>query len=195
MGDEVDIWLRNGPDAIMRKAGLREGHRVVDLGCGEGRYTIPAARIVGKTGRVFAVDKDDQRLREIKRRAGKEGLGNIDTIHVSQYGRVPVRTGTIDVVVLFDVLHGGYFPEKKQRDNLLRQIYRFLRTGGLLSCYLTHLREYGWTFNEMQTEIEYAGFRLLRRTRTRLVHAKKLVEGRIFRFEKPVESGKRKRKC
>ncbi len=195
MASEIDKWLRNGPERLLRKAGIRRAYRVLDLGCGEGRYAIPAARIVGSAGRIFAVDKEKQHLREIKRRAGKEGLTNIDAIHVPRYGRVPLRAGTIDVVVLYDVLHGGYFPQRSQRDDLLNRIHRLLKPGGILSCHLTHLREYGWTFKETLAEIKSAGFRLRGQTRPRLVHADKLVRERIFQFRKSAISVKGKRKC
>ncbi len=185
MTDKIDKWLRSGPEAVLRKVGLREGNRVVDFGCKQGRYAIPAARIVGDSGWVHAVDKDKQGLREVKRQADKEGLRNIDTVHVAQYGTIPIRAGTIDVILLYDVLHGGYFPEKAQRDNLLRQVHRCLRPGGVLSCCLTHLRQFGWTYKKILAEITDAGFRLRRRSRPTLVHDGKLVRVHFFRFTKP----------
>ena len=38
------------------KIPLKEGMRVVDYGCGPVRYTVPAAKLVGAQGMVFAVD-------------------------------------------------------------------------------------------------------------------------------------------
>ncbi len=185
MTDKIDKWLRNGPEAVLRKAALREGYRVLDFGCKQGRYAIPAARIVGDSGLVYAVDKDKQGLREVKRQADKEGLRNINTVHVAQYGAIPIRAGTIDVILIYDVLHGGYFPEKAQRDNLLRKVHTLLRPGGVLSCCLTHLRQFGWTYKETLAEITDAGFRLRRQFRPTLVHENKLVRVRIFQFTKP----------
>lgn len=185
MTGKIDKWLHNGPEAVLRKAALREGNRVVDFGCWQGRYAIPAARIVGDSGRVYAVDMDKQKLREVKRQAAKEGLGNIDTVHVAQYGAIPIRAGTIDVILLYDVLHGGYFPEKPQRDDLLRQVRKCLRPGGVLSCSLTHLRQFRWTYKKILAEITDAGFRLRRQFRPTLAHGDKLVRVRIFQFAKP----------
>ena len=185
MTDKIDKWLRSGPEAVLRKAGLREGNRVLDLGCGRGRYAIPAARIVGDAGWVHAVDMDKQNLREVKRRAAKEGLRNIDTVHVhvARHSAIPIQPGTIDAILVYDVLHG--FPEKAQRDNLLRQVHRLLRPGGFLSCCLTHMREVGWTYKKTLAEITDAGFRLRRQFRPTLVHGGKLVRVRIFQFAKP----------
>ncbi len=185
MTDKMDKWLRSGPEALLRKAGLREGNCVLDLGCNQGRYAIPAARIVGNSGRVYAVDMDKKVLRKVKRQAAKDRLGNIETVHVAQHGAVPIQAGTIDVILLYDVLHGGYFPEKAQRDNLLREVHTLLRPGGFLSCCLTHLRPFGWTYEEILAEIKDAGFRLRRQFRPALVHDDKLVRVRIFQFAKP----------
>ncbi|MCD4699916.1 MAG: class I SAM-dependent methyltransferase [Phycisphaerae bacterium] len=185
MTGKIDKWLRSGPEAILRKAGLREGNRVVDFGCREGRYAMSAARIVGDFGWVQAVDIDKKILRKVKRQAAKKGLTNVNTVHIAQHGAIPVRAGTIDVILLYDVLHGWYFPEKAQRDNLLRQVHRCLRPGGVLSCCLTHLRQFGWTYKEILAEIKDAGFRLNRQFRPTLVHDDKLVRIRIFQFTKP----------
>jgi ubiquinone/menaquinone biosynthesis C-methylase UbiE len=42
---------------------LKEGMTVLDVGCGPGFFTVPAARMGGKTGRVVAVDLQEAMLR------------------------------------------------------------------------------------------------------------------------------------
>jgi ubiquinone/menaquinone biosynthesis C-methylase UbiE len=49
----------------------------MDIGCGYGFFTIPAAQIVGKKGRVYAVDIDASSIDQLKRDAAKKGLKNI----------------------------------------------------------------------------------------------------------------------
>lgn len=65
------------PDAILSEIGLREGDVFVDVGCGEGFFTIPAARITGKSGRVYAVDIDEKAITLLRKEFLDEGLANI----------------------------------------------------------------------------------------------------------------------
>lgn len=44
------------PEEVLRSAGIRAGWKVVDFGCGPGYYLVPAARFVGKQGRVVGID-------------------------------------------------------------------------------------------------------------------------------------------
>jgi len=47
--------IRN-PYKILERAGLKPGQNVLEVGCGPGFFTIPAAHIVGEEGKVYAVD-------------------------------------------------------------------------------------------------------------------------------------------
>ena len=47
---------------VLEKAGIERGQIVLDFGCGSGTYTLPAARIVGSEGKVYALDKDKKAL-------------------------------------------------------------------------------------------------------------------------------------
>jgi ubiquinone/menaquinone biosynthesis C-methylase UbiE len=49
----------------------------VDIGCGDGFFTILAARKVGETGRVYAVDIDVSAVEKLMQKAKTEGLTNI----------------------------------------------------------------------------------------------------------------------
>jgi len=62
---------------VLEKIGIRRGQTVLDFGCGYGIYTIPAAKIVGEQGRVYALDKDKEALDDLMRKAESAGLRNI----------------------------------------------------------------------------------------------------------------------
>ncbi len=49
----------------------------MDIGCGYGFFTIPAAEQVGENGRVYAVDADAAAIEAVKRKAAEKGLKNI----------------------------------------------------------------------------------------------------------------------
>ena len=55
----------------LQQIGIRRGQTVLDFGCGCGTYTIPATRIVGEQGRVYALDKDEEALDELMQKANE----------------------------------------------------------------------------------------------------------------------------
>ena len=56
-------------ERLFREAGIGHGMRVLDLGCGMGDVAMLAARLVGPSGRVVAVDLDDIVLANASQRA------------------------------------------------------------------------------------------------------------------------------
>src|SRR5262245_10963029 len=66
------------PADLLRAAGAGPGATVVDWGCGPGFLTIPAAEIVGPTGRVIGVDIEPRMHAVVAERASAAGLGNVE---------------------------------------------------------------------------------------------------------------------
>jgi ubiquinone/menaquinone biosynthesis C-methylase UbiE len=66
------------PEAILAQIELRPGSVFVDVGCGDGFFALPAARLVGKMGRVYGIDIDADAIEMLRRKASEEGLGNLD---------------------------------------------------------------------------------------------------------------------
>ena len=63
------------PDAILQN--LRSGMVFIDIGCGDGFFSILAAKKVGANGKVYALDIDDSAVEKLKRKAKTAGLKNI----------------------------------------------------------------------------------------------------------------------
>ena len=77
-------WLLENPltrgmnaNLLIRRAGLKPGMRVLDAGCGPGRVTIPAAKLVGSKGEVVALDIQPAMLDMARQRAKSAGLENV----------------------------------------------------------------------------------------------------------------------
>jgi SAM-dependent methyltransferase len=68
LGLRNDVYRRPLATALDR-LGLREGWRCVDVGAGGGDVTVALAEIVGKTGRVYAVDSDPRARDEVAKAA------------------------------------------------------------------------------------------------------------------------------
>ena len=139
--DEVRFkrWLDRNAQEFLTEVGVDNGKAVLDFGCGSGTYTIPAARLVGDEGKVYALDVRKKALDEVEAKAKKDGLKNIVRLETSGGVGIPLRGETVDLILLIDVLH-----EIDDREGLFEEAYRVLKPGGALIVYPMHLaREMG----------------------------------------------------
>ena len=107
---------------------VQEGQTILDYGCGTGDFTVPAARKVSETGKVYALDYFPRQLEIVTGRSEKEGLTNIETILSD--GKTGLPDECIDVIWMCDVLH-----EIKERRTVLEELHRVLRWGGVLAIH------------------------------------------------------------
>jgi ubiquinone/menaquinone biosynthesis C-methylase UbiE len=73
--DETTRRSWYNPEAVLM--GLQEGMTFVDVGCGDGFFSLLAAKKVGAEGRVYAVDVDASGIEKLQSKAKAEGLTNI----------------------------------------------------------------------------------------------------------------------
>lgn len=64
---------------LAQKIGICAGMTVVDMGCGQGGFTVSLAKIVGDQGKVLAVDISDEYLAEFMDRLNKHGVKDVVT--------------------------------------------------------------------------------------------------------------------
>jgi ubiquinone/menaquinone biosynthesis C-methylase UbiE len=102
--DEAERRKWQDPEAILTDIGLKAGMTFVDIGCGEGFFTIPAAGIVGAGGKVFGVDADKVALQELQKKASAGGLDNLDLTLGMAEDTQPCQ-GCADIAFLGIVLH------------------------------------------------------------------------------------------
>jgi len=175
---DVKRWLEEISEGTLRRVGIKEGQVLLDFGCGMGYYTIPSARIVGREGRVYALDKDKDCLDRIKKIAREEGLNNIDFINTAAEVRLPLRDESIDVVLLYDVLHFYYFTRDK-RSRLLKEIYRVSKKNALISVYPKHMK-----LDEIKMDMEKADFLLKEELILTVIHDNSLIKDNLLNFKK-----------
>jgi len=126
--------LIHPPEQAVREAGIEPGDRVLDFGCGPGSYTVAAARVVGETGRVYALDVHPLAIKSVRTAASRAGLSSIEII---QSGRpTALEEGSVDVVLFYDVFH-----ELEEPDVVLRELHRILKPDGTLSFSDHHMKE------------------------------------------------------
>ena len=68
-------WLIHRPERIFDGL-VSEGQTVIDIGCGLGYFSLGLARMVGKSGRVIAVDLQEEMLERTRQRAARAGLAD-----------------------------------------------------------------------------------------------------------------------
>jgi ubiquinone/menaquinone biosynthesis C-methylase UbiE len=92
------------PEAILKDSGLTKGMVFVDVGCGDGFFSLLAAKSVGQNGFVYAVDSDAMAIDRLKKRAETQNLSNIVAKAGAAEGTV-FCSGCADIVFFSMVLH------------------------------------------------------------------------------------------
>jgi protein-L-isoaspartate O-methyltransferase len=106
------IWMLERPERadfqkpaeVMAALALRPGERVADIGAGSGYFTIPMAKAVGPTGKVYATDLHQELLDRIVLRAREEGLDNVITLKVEENDPM-LPEGIVDTIIMVDAYH------------------------------------------------------------------------------------------
>src|SRR5712692_7746751 len=112
------------PAAVIDALGLRGGEVVADLGAGAGYFTFRIAPKVGKTGRVLAVDIQDEMLETIRRRATALKVTNVKEVKDSETDpKLPVNG--VDIVLMVDVYHELAYPYE-----VMTKVCKALKPGG-----------------------------------------------------------------
>lgn len=115
---------------ILNKISLSERERVAELGCGNfGYFVFPAAKLVGDKGKLFAVDILKNTLDEIKSRAFKENLKQIEVIwsNLEVFKATKIESSSLDKALLINVLH-----QSTKKIEILREAVRMLKSGAKL---------------------------------------------------------------
>jgi ubiquinone/menaquinone biosynthesis C-methylase UbiE len=99
------------PEGILTSVGVKAGMVFMDIGCGEGYFTLPAARMVGPEGSVYAVDIDIDAIDHLIRTATAEGLLNIFP-EVNEGEKAVLCEGCADFVFFGNNLHDFRDPVK-----------------------------------------------------------------------------------
>jgi SAM-dependent methyltransferase len=106
---------------VMDILGIASGKAVADIGAGSGWFTVRAARRVGPSGLVYAVDINREAIRYVGARARKEQLQNVKTI-LSQPENPLLPASSVDAVLLLKTYH-----EVAQPVTLLQNLRAALR--------------------------------------------------------------------
>ena len=119
---------------VLAEVGIKSGFSVLDYGCGPGGYIVAAAELVGKSGKIYALDIQPLAIKSVEKLALKKQLTNVKTILSDCKTGLP--DNSMDVVLFYDTFHSLSDPNKA-----LAELHRVLKPKGILSLSDHHLTE------------------------------------------------------
>lgn len=122
----LTFWDTYGRRTVERLA-LTPGSTVLDVACGTGASALPAAEIVGPTGRVIAIDLAERLLALGRAKAARRGLQNIE-FRLGDMTDLGLPDDHFDAVVC---VFGIFFVSDMAGQ--VAELWRMVRPGGRLA--------------------------------------------------------------
>jgi len=111
----------------LHDAGLETGQTVLELGCGPGFFTVPAARIVGDGGTILALDVNPVAVEHVRRKIQQAGVTNAKVI-VANAAQTDLPDQSFDLVFVF-----GFARVVGGMTAIWPELHRLLKPGGTLA--------------------------------------------------------------
>jgi ubiquinone/menaquinone biosynthesis C-methylase UbiE len=128
---------------VVEALNLRPGDTAADVGCGVGFYTIPLARFLGPSGKVYAEDISGDSLATLKDELAKERLQNVEIIK-GEEDDPKLPADQVDTVLIVNAYH-----EMTAHEAMLRHVQDALKPGGTF-----FLMDGAWDSRETQSREE-----------------------------------------
>lgn len=118
------------PDKLIKRSGIKEGMRILEVGCGSGAFTIFAARASGIKGEVYALDIQPRMLMQLKKKLSRQENRDIKNIKLVEGDahKLPFNDNSFDVIYTVTVLQ-----ELPDQNRALKEMKRVLKPGGILA--------------------------------------------------------------
>ncbi len=114
---------------MIEAVGLKPGEKVADIGSGPGYFSFKFSQLVGPTGKVFAVDNDDEHLAYLEDVIKKLTVPNVIPI-MPQIGDVGVKD-KVDVIYMCSLYHNLYaIMTDEERDALMSSLKSIMKPDG-----------------------------------------------------------------
>ena len=117
-------------ERVLRETGLKKGDSFLDVGCGEGHFSIAASRIVGNTGKVYSLDNFEKAIAALQDQIHREHITNIEAIVADVTQKMPLPDASIDVCLMANVMHG--FFANGEVPGVMTETARVMKAGSTL---------------------------------------------------------------
>jgi len=130
------------PVAVLQWLGLEPGSTVLDVYAAGGYYTFILAKAVGPAGHVYAqntprglaFEEDRQDISQgeaLRRKLERANINNVTHL-VQRIEDLTLAPGSLDAVLIAQVLHDFYNPDPQRAREMLQQVFRLLKPGGVV---------------------------------------------------------------
>ena len=116
---------------FFRELDLKKGITFLDVACGRGAYSLAVSDIIGKEGRVYAVDLWEEGISSLKKEAVSKGTHNITSYVNDVSQNIPVESDSIDVCLMATVLHD--FVGDQVARGVMQEIVRVMKPEAMLA--------------------------------------------------------------
>jgi demethylmenaquinone methyltransferase/2-methoxy-6-polyprenyl-1,4-benzoquinol methylase len=130
MASRARKWIFN-PVKILSGADVQSGETVLEVGCGTGFFTLPAAEMIGEEGQLVAMDASSGFMEVVSRKVKDAGLKNVRTVKRDALD-TGLESASMDKALLFGVIPFPTLPLEK----LLPEMHRVLRPEGKMAVWL-----------------------------------------------------------
>jgi ubiquinone/menaquinone biosynthesis C-methylase UbiE len=113
---------------------IENGFFIVDFGCGPGSFVEYASKLVGNSGKVYAVDVHPLAIKAVKEKAKRKGLENVIPVLATGYP-VDIDSHSVDVIYALDMFH-----HIQDAGEFLKELHRLLKPNGTLFIESGHQR-------------------------------------------------------
>ena len=118
------------PTKILLGADIQPGQTVLELGCGTGFFTIPAAQLIGDGGCLLAMDILPESVELVSRKVQAADLQNVRVVKGDALD-TGLESQSMDAVLLFGVIPAPMLPLNR----LLPEMHRLLKPEGTLAVW------------------------------------------------------------
>lgn len=115
---------------VIGKIDLKKGFSFLDVGCGEGHFSLAASECVGIEGKIYAMDIDKNAIDSLRKKIEEKGIKNIKVMTGDITKGLPMEDKSIDACFMANVLHG--FAANEETNAVMGEVLRILRKDGRL---------------------------------------------------------------
>jgi demethylmenaquinone methyltransferase/2-methoxy-6-polyprenyl-1,4-benzoquinol methylase len=150
-----------GPSRILKGAEIRQGQKVLELGCGTGFFTVHAANLLGEKGKLVALDILPESVKIVTEKVQKANLKNVSVVKGNALN-TKLDTESLDTILVFGVIPAPMLP----MNQLLSEMHRILKPGGIMAV---------WPTSWVQRNIVQSGLFTLSSKKNGVTNYKKII--------------------